>query len=202
MPLKIAPPRSTGPKIVVCHIGTGAIEKSNEISANHSTATGAINTACRIAYQHLPLPLLFVCEDNGLGISVRTPEGWVRSAYGHRPRLRYFEADGCDPVAASEVAARRRRLGPRASAAPAFLHLRTVRLMGHAGADVEPAYRQPVEIGGDLARDPLRRHGAGCSTDPAWRPRALVHRYERIRAEVLALAEEVPAAPQLASAAE
>ena len=30
MPLKIAPATKYGPKIVVCHIGTGAIEKSNE----------------------------------------------------------------------------------------------------------------------------------------------------------------------------
>ena len=48
-----------------------------DASASHSTATGAINAACRTAYQGLPMPLLLVCEDNGLGISVRTPDGWV-----------------------------------------------------------------------------------------------------------------------------
>ncbi|HET6334113.1 MAG TPA: hypothetical protein VFG30_12915, partial [Polyangiales bacterium] len=39
--------------IVVCSFG--------DASANHSTATGAINAACHCAHQHLPLPILFVC---------------------------------------------------------------------------------------------------------------------------------------------
>ncbi len=50
-----------------------AIASFGDASASHSTATGAINAACRTAYQSLPMPLLLVCEDNGLGISVRTP---------------------------------------------------------------------------------------------------------------------------------
>ena len=41
---------------------------------NHSTAVGAINTAMHAAYQGLPMPLLLVCEDNGIGISVKTPQ--------------------------------------------------------------------------------------------------------------------------------
>ena len=35
---------------------------------------------------------------------------------------------------------------------PAFLHLRTVRLMGHAGSDFEAAYRRPDEITADYRR--------------------------------------------------
>ncbi|MBO0833404.1 MAG: MFS transporter, partial [Actinobacteria bacterium] len=50
--------------VVVCSFG--------DASLNHSTAAGAINTASHCAYQRLPMPLLLVCEDNGLGISVRT----------------------------------------------------------------------------------------------------------------------------------
>src|SRR5579872_2893905 len=44
-----------------------------DASANHSTAVGAINAACHTSYQGLPVPLLLVCEDNGIGISVPTP---------------------------------------------------------------------------------------------------------------------------------
>ncbi len=119
--------------LVVCSFG--------DASANHSTAAGAINTACHCAYQRLPPPLLLVCEDNGIGISVRTPPGWIEAAYGHRPGLKYFSADGWDPpavyAAAAEAAAwaRERRQ-------PAFLHLRVVRLMGHAGSDAESACRR------------------------------------------------------------
>ena len=57
-----------------------AVTSFGDASANHSTAAGAINTACQVAYQGLPMPVLFVCEDNGLGISVRTPAGWIAAA--------------------------------------------------------------------------------------------------------------------------
>ena len=67
-----------------------------DASANHSTAVGAINAALHASYQGLPMPLLFVCEDNGIGISVKTPRGWIEHTYGNRDGLRYFEADGTD----------------------------------------------------------------------------------------------------------
>ena len=77
-------------RVTVCSFG--------DASANHSTATGAINAAIHAGYQGIPMPLLLVCEDNGIGISVGTPTGWVRAAYGSRPGLEYVEADGCDLV--------------------------------------------------------------------------------------------------------
>src|SRR4029078_2574717 len=43
---------------------------------------------------------------------------------------------------------------------PAVLHLRTVRYLGPAGADVEAAYRTPAAVRADLARDtPLASAG-------------------------------------------
>ena len=48
-----------------------------DASANHATAQAAFNTAGWTSYQSAPLPLLFVCEDNGIGISVKTPKGWI-----------------------------------------------------------------------------------------------------------------------------
>jgi len=38
---------------------------------------------------------------------------------------------------------------------PAFLHLRTVRLYGHAGADVVTSYLPKAEVEADEAHDPL-----------------------------------------------
>lgn len=72
--------------VTVCSFG--------DASANHSTAVGAINAAALGAYEGLPLPLLLVCEDNGIGISVPTPDGWIASAYSGREGLEYFAADG------------------------------------------------------------------------------------------------------------
>jgi 2-oxoisovalerate dehydrogenase E1 component len=131
-----------------------AVASLGDASMNHSTAVGALNTACLATFEGLPVPLLVVCEDNGLGISVRTPVGWLRTAYGDRSGLRYFAADGCDVVAAYDAALAAADF-VRTQRAPALLHLSTVRLFGHAGSDVEASYRAPAELAADLARDPL-----------------------------------------------
>ena len=89
-----------------------AVTSFGDASANHSTATGAINAACQVAYQGLPMPVLFVCEDNGIGISVPTPDGWIAAAYGNRPALRYFSADGQDIAACYDAAGGRGRARP------------------------------------------------------------------------------------------
>jgi 2-oxoisovalerate dehydrogenase E1 component len=123
--------------LAVCSFG--------DASVNHSTAVGAINTAIHSGYQGLPMPLLFVCEDNGIGISTKTPRRWVERTYGRRDGLEYFAADGSDPVATFDTA-QAAASWTRAHRRPAFLHLRTVRLMGHAGSDYEPGYRRPDEI--------------------------------------------------------
>ncbi|MET9314381.1 thiamine pyrophosphate-dependent enzyme [Kribbella sp. NPDC003505] len=168
-----------------------------DASANHSTATGAINAALHASYQGLPMPLLLVCEDNGIGISVRTPDGWIRQAYGSRPGLRYFDADGTDLDAALSMA-REAATFVRRNRRPAFLRLRTVRLLGHAGSDVETAYRSPAELAADEELDPLlgtARYllGAGWTADE------IIELYEEKQAETLRIAAEVAGLPQLTS---
>src|SRR5713226_50957 len=74
--------------IVLCSFG--------DASVNHSTAQGAFNAAAWAAYQKLPVPVLFVCEDNGLGVSVRTPRGWIESSISAMPAVYYRAADGSD----------------------------------------------------------------------------------------------------------
>ena len=97
--------------VVVCSFG--------DASVNHSTAAGAINTALNAAHRALPAPILFLCEDNGWGISVPTAPGWVAAAYGSRPGLDYVLADGSDPVATRTSINRGR--GPRTRHPPAGL---------------------------------------------------------------------------------
>ena len=122
-----------GDAVVVCSFG--------DASVNHAVAQAALNTAGHAAHQRLPVPLLFVCEDNGLGISVPSPPaGWrVRSPVATASGTQVAEGD--DPAGALAVA--RELVEWVREARPAVLHLRTVRFLGHAGADVESAYRSP-----------------------------------------------------------
>jgi 2-oxoisovalerate dehydrogenase E1 component len=175
-----------------------AVASFGDASAGHSTATGAINAACRTAYQGLPVPLLLVCEDNGLGISVRTPDGWIAAAYSGRPALRYFGADGADPQAcyAAAVAA---AAHVRTTRSPAFLHLNVVRFLGHAGSDAEISYRTEADIAADYARDPLLGTARLIVACGLLRPDQVAASYEAIRAEVRKLADKAATHRQLSS---
>jgi len=178
--------------ITVCSFG--------DASVNHSTAVGAINAALHSAYQGVPMPLLFVCEDNGIGISVKTPRGWIEHTYGNRDGLRYFDADGSD-VAATFDAAAAAASWVRVHRSPAFLHLRMVRLMGHAGSDYEPAYRRPDDIAADFDRDPVLCTGKALIDAGVLTPGQVLDRYEAKRTNVIGLAGEVGNLPQLDGAA-
>ncbi len=177
--------------LTVCSFG--------DASANHSTAVGAINTACHCAHSRLPLPLLLVCEDNGIGISVRTPGGWIEAAYAHRSGLRYVSADGTDPVRVYETA---RDLAEwvRTERRPAFLHLTTVRFLGHAGSDVEAGYRAPDEVRRDYTRDPIVATARLLVAGGFATTEDILSRSEQIRSRVRDAARAMVGAPQLASA--
>jgi 2-oxoisovalerate dehydrogenase E1 component len=174
--------------IILCSFG--------DASANHSTSQGAFNSACWTAYQHLPMPIVFLCEDNGIGISVRTPTGWIEANFSHRPALHYIQCDGADlndALRACEEAV----AYARARRGPVFLHMRTVRLMGHAGADVEASYSSLANIEAGEAQDPLLHSArilheqAGLSGDE------IVARYEEMRARVDRVAQDALAKPRL-----
>ncbi|MBF8194125.1 MFS transporter [Nonomuraea sp. K274] len=178
--------------ITVCSFGDASI--------NHASALSGFNTASYATYQGQSLPILFVCEDNGIGISVRTPKGWVEAA-ARRPGIEYFAADGCDLPDAYDAAMRAVQ-HVRDHRSPAFLHLSMVRLMGHAGSDVESAYRTQREMKAEMARDPLLRSAtllveAGLET-----PEGLLKMYESTREHILRIALETTRSPRLGSAAE
>ncbi len=172
-----------------------------DASVNHASATAAFNTAGWCTHTGLRLPLLFVCEDNGLGISVRSPEGWVADTLKARPGVHYFAADGCDPAAAYDAAVEAASW-VRRQRHPAVLHLSMIRLMGHAGADAEQAYRTPAEIAADLTRDPLLLTAKLLVDAGLCKPADLQARYDEIGWEVRRVAEEVLGEPKLGSAGE
>ncbi len=166
-----------------------AVTSFGDASANHSTAVGAINAACHTSYQGIPVPLLLVCEDNGIGISVPTPQGWVAAAYSDRPGLSYLAADGCDPVATYDAAVAAARL-VRSRRRPAFLHLSMVRFLGHAGSDAEAAYRPPAAVAADLDRDPLVATAGALVSAGLLTPDEAVARYRAVGERVRRVAEQ------------
>lgn len=167
-----------------------------DASANHSTAVGAINMASWVSYQNLPVPLIFVCEDNGIGISVQTPGSWIESSFGNRPGIKYIHADGLNlfdvyqkAQEASDYARTRRR--------PVFFHIDTVRLMGHAGSDMENTYRSFSQIEAVEFQDPLL-HSARLAVENGFATQTqIVEMYETIREQVRAVSESAIKRPQL-----
>ena len=174
--------------VVICSFG--------DASLNHSTALGALNAAGWAAFQKVPVPALFVCEDNGLGISVRTPAGWVETRARALPGLAYFQADGTDLEATFQVTAeavahcRERR-------APAFLHLRCVRLWGHAGSDADAEYRDAAELAAAEAADPVLLSARRLLANGALDRAALGALLERARARVNEASAQAVKRPKL-----
>jgi 2-oxoisovalerate dehydrogenase E1 component len=179
--------------IVICSFG--------DASANHATAQTAFNAAAWTAYQKLPAPVLFVCEDNGIGISVKTPVDWIRASFQDRRDLDYFYADGLDLAVGYEAVAQAVQ-HCRTTRRPTFLHLRTTRIMGHAGTDFEIEWRPLEELIAVEATDPLLRSAALALEAGIYTKEELLARYENFRARCFAAAEEADRRPKLTTLAE
>ncbi|MCB9740165.1 MAG: MFS transporter [Deltaproteobacteria bacterium] len=177
-----------------------AVASMGDASLNHSTAQGALNAASWVLHQKLKLPLLVVVEDNGLGISTRTPEGWVTARLAATPHLRVFTADGSD-LAESFAVASEAVAYVRRTRRAAALHLRTVRLLGHAGSDADTVYRGPAELAAALERDPLLRLQASLRLAGILDAEAIRALVESVHAEVEHAAEVARNAPKLTSRA-
>jgi 2-oxoisovalerate dehydrogenase E1 component len=131
--------------IVYCSFGDGTV--------NHATALAGINAARYGHRRGSPTPILFVCEDNGIGISVETPRHWVERTFSALPHLHYVRLGGeIDEIWEGAVHAID---ACRESRRPVFVHLDVTRLWGHAGSDVETGYRTLTEIMDSEAADPV-----------------------------------------------
>jgi 2-oxoisovalerate dehydrogenase E1 component len=173
--------------IVCCSFG--------DASFNHATALAGIHSARWAKRRGAPVPVLFVCEDNGIGISVETPAGWIADTAARLPQLDYFRAAGeldevFDAVAAAIEHCRRTRT-------PTFLHLETVRLWGHAGSDVETTYHTLDEIEANEAKDPLLRNAKRLVATGAATPAELAALVRDVRERVAAGCAEASRRPKL-----
>lgn len=172
-----------------------------DASANHSTAQGAFNAAQWTSYQSVPLPLLFCCEDNGIGISTKTPTGWIAATFANRPGLKYFACDGLDlydtyatALAAADYVRTRKK--------PAFLHVRTIRLYGHAGADMPTTYLPREEVEAEEANDPLLHSVRLLDQAGALTPDQALTIYTQTADRIARVAAEAVTRPRLKTAAQ
>jgi 2-oxoisovalerate dehydrogenase E1 component len=174
--------------VVLCSFG--------DASSNHATAQAAFNTAGWMAYQGLRLPLVFVCEDNGIGISVPTPEGWVRSNYENRPGLKYVYADGLH-LLHTYLAGREAERLARTHKQPVFLHTSTVRLMAHAGSDPEWTYHAMEKIEATENNDPLLHSARILIENGILSSKEILDLYKSVRARVTHVSNYAVTRPKL-----
>src|SRR5690606_27273137 len=131
-----------------------------------------------------------------IGISVKTPSGWIANRFRQMDGLDYFYADGLDLAegygqvqAAVEHCRRSRR--------PTFLHLKTTRIMGHAGTDFEIEWRSIEELCAVEATDPLLRSAVIAMESGLMTRDEVLGLYEDTRKRCFAAAEEADRRPKL-----
>lgn len=181
-----------GDAIVACTFG--------DASANHCTALAGFSFARYATRQGSPCPVLFVCEDNGIGISVPTPRNWIAETFSNQAHLRYVRAAGeLDEVFEAVKGAIDTC---RVSRRPVFLHLETVRLWGHAGSDVETTYHNLEEIEAIERLDPLLRNAQRLVATGVATPATLRAILRDTRERVNAAGEEATRRPRLTTRAE
>ena len=185
-----APAPVPGDAIVCCSFG--------DASANHATALSGLHAARYGLRRGNPLPILFLCEDNGIGISVETPKRWIEDSFSRFPHLKYVRAEGSmeEIWTAAEEAVDACRRGR----APVFLHLKCQRLWGHAGSDIELAYRTQGEIEAAEAADPILENARFLVEGGSAAPEQLLELLEAARARVEEAAVEAAGRPHLSSA--
>ena len=176
--------------VVFCSFG--------DASVNHSTAQGAINSACWHAYQGIEVPIAFICEDNGIGISVRSPDGWIRSLFSDREVLRYMPVNGLDVLETYKVAVEAEAC-VRNERKPVFVHMQCVRLHGHAGTDVQTSYRTREEIDAIENQDPLLHTAATLIDNGILTSDEVLDAYNGTEETLARMADEAVQRPKLAS---
>jgi len=163
--------------IAVCMFGDGAI--------NRGPFLEGLNWA--VLYK---LPVLFVCEDNGVAAFTRADSVTAGPGVTERAKalgVAAISVDGnnvmaVDEAAAGAVAAVRRGEGPH------LLHVRTYRITGHTSTD-PAAWRPAEEVDEARTRDPIKRLGA-VLTERGLAQSALDAIVEAAKAEIAAARKE------------
>lgn len=167
-----------------------------DASANHATAQSAFNAAALVAHQNLNCSIVFCCEDNGVGISVRTPQNWIETQFSNRPPIKYFQADGLNLIQSYHVTQEAVKYS-RSHRKPVFLHSKVVRLLAHAGSDPEWTYHTLDHIEKTEFQDPLLHSARILIENSILTQNQILDLYESLRERVEAISEEVIRRPKL-----
>ena len=176
--------------IILCSFG--------DASANHATALSAFNTASWVSNSGGHVPIIFICEDNGTGISVPTNEHWIEQNFSNRLGLQYVKTDGLHLIDLM-IKSRQVEHDCRINRSPIFLHMKTVRLMGHAGSDVEVGYLPLAEIEATEFNDPLLHSSRILIENNCLSSEEIVRLYESIRHQVNHVFDATTLRPKLES---
>jgi 2-oxoisovalerate dehydrogenase E1 component len=126
------------------------------LGGDGSVATNGFWAALNIATTR-KLPMLFLLEDNGYGLSVpstvQTPGGDITKNLASFGSLRIMNADSSQPAATAQ-AIREAVSAVRKGEGPVMLRLTMPRLSGHSGQDTQ-AYKTSEFIAKEKAQDPL-----------------------------------------------
>jgi 2-oxoisovalerate dehydrogenase E1 component len=122
---------------------------------------GAVATngfwAALVAATTLNLPMLFLVEDNGFGISVpsllQTPEGNIAANLKNFAKLHIVDGSGTSPEETARLI-REAVSHVRTRVSPVLLRLTVPRLCGHSGADNQ-SYKTAEQRADEERRDPV-----------------------------------------------
>ena len=191
--LKIKERELKSNSIVLCSFG--------DASANHASALTGINTSRWIKSIGGNVPIIFICEDNGLGISVPTPKGWIESTFSNQDHLKYLSCDGLNIFDTIRVS-READSYCRSNRAPIFLHMKTVRLMGHAGSDIELSYLDESQIESAEKKDPLLLSALSLIDNRLLSTDEVVNLYEHARKRINFIFDQATTKPRLSKASD
>lgn len=177
--------------VVICSFG--------DASVNHATALSAFNTATLIKYNGGHVPIVFICEDNGIGISVPTHPNWIENQFSGKVGMKYIQTNGLDLIDL-QLKTSQAVTYCRSNRHPVFLHMKTVRLMGHAGSDIETGYMSQEELISVERQDPLLFSAKILIDNKCLRPDDLISIYESCRKRVDKVFEYASTRPKLIDA--
>jgi len=174
--------------IVLCSFG--------DASVNHASALSGFNTARWVKSIGGNVPIVFICEDNGYGISVPTPDNWIENTFLNQQSIKYFQCDGLNLID-TIIATQKAQEYCRTKRSPVFLHMKTVRLMGHAGSDIESSYLSINEIEETEKNDPLLHSARTIITNNLLSSDEILDLYEQARIRIHYVFEKATSRPKL-----